>query len=414
MNENGVKSVSNPSSEPVVDGGLNAVVAEQNTEAGASVAVKAKKPRVAAKKKTAKPVGVNGKAEPSHLVRPLVSPIAGGVGRTEQVYDPEAERKALGSFAEGGDDYDLNDPRWPRLLRLREYEATVARTQSVNKLRQQADPLITDAEAAQMGKFGALESSEDDYIEIHTKEAFRLFIGRLAEDEDQRRGAISGRKVASALRFLWLLSSNDNPYAEWALLQVEHKSDELRQLLGAVCRKYEKEMKELKNRGLSYSVMQAQRTQRLALGFRSPYGYLIAELIVDFDYSVRLIKTMVAKNRLSRLEGRSKVFELFRVVRSLFERLVPFQRMLQRPELLSLGRQDWIGQDVVGKQRVQLVLSVLGECPRAVFVGELIPRHTRRNGDRLSAAEIEVLKTVHLDGSDADITAVSSQENGLV
>jgi integrating conjugative element protein (TIGR03761 family) len=394
--------------------------------AGAA-AVVVKKPRARAAKPKAGAVavqtgagvvagmgGVAGGSGTAAMGRPLVAPIAGSVGRVEAVYDAEAERAALADFAESGDDYDVGNPLFLRLLRLREHDAAVARTQSFNKLRQHADPLITDAEAAQMNKFGPLSSGDDDYIQIHTKEAFRLFIGRLDEDEIQRRGAISGRKVAAALRFLWLLTSNDNPYADWALLQVEHKCEELRKLLKAVCDKHGKELSDLKKRGLSYSVMEAQKPQRLSLGFRSPYGYLIAELIVDFDYSVRLIKTMVAKNRLSRLEGRSKCFELFRVVRSLFERIVPMQRMLQRADLVALCRNDWLTGDVVAHQRVQMVLAVLGECPRPVFTGELIPRHTRRNGDRLSLLEVAALRTVHLDGSDADLPVASGQESGLV
>jgi hypothetical protein len=39
------------------------------------------------------------------------------------------------------------------------------------------------------------------------------------------------------------------------------------------------------------------------LGFRSPYGYATAEAIVEFDYHVRMVKTLVLKDRHERRGG---------------------------------------------------------------------------------------------------------------
>jgi integrating conjugative element protein (TIGR03761 family) len=327
----------------------------------------------------------------------------------------EAERADLEAFANSGDDYDTSDPRWERYLKLRELDEAQEKKKSVNKNRQYADGLISDSEAIKMNFIGTLETGDDDYLEIHTKEAFRLFIGRVSDDENNRKPVISGRKVASVLRFLWLQTGNDNPYSDWLLLQVESNAQEVIQSLRKVSSRYEQEMDVLKKRGLSYSVMRAKNTQKLSLGFKSPYGFLIAELIVEFDYTVRAVKTMVAKNRLSKEEGRDSIYILLNLVRRFFENIIPIYKVLKQDVLMDLGRIDWLSKDPIAINRVQAVTRILGECPREVFDGSLAPRNTRRLSDDISSSQIKALRTVNLSiASDSETeTKMNAVEGAL-
>lgn len=45
----------------------------------------------------------------------------------------------------------------------------------------------------------------------------------------------------------------------------------------------------------SLSIVQSARPMTLNLGFRSPYGYAISMLIVDYDYFVRIQKNAAAQ-----------------------------------------------------------------------------------------------------------------------
>ena len=113
---------------------------------------------------------------------------------------------------------------------------------------------------------------------------------------------IRDRRVAAILRSIWNLSANDNPYADWMLVQVSEKVDELRQGLQQVTADHEKVIEKEQARGLRVSILKSRAPVEVELGFRSPYGYMVVDLVLDFDYYTRVIKTMVQKNRLSDLD----------------------------------------------------------------------------------------------------------------
>jgi hypothetical protein len=62
---------------------------------------------------------------------------------------------------------------------------------------------------------GELVDEAPDTMALHTREAYRLFVGRSLDVAQQREPIVGGRRVAAALRAIWYLSGNDNPYADW-------------------------------------------------------------------------------------------------------------------------------------------------------------------------------------------------------
>jgi integrating conjugative element protein (TIGR03761 family) len=329
-------------------------------------------------------------------------------------YDIDAERLSLAELI-SAENPDTSSPLWPRYLELLGREEALAKQATNNKLRQQADPIVSDVEALKMSSIGGLRNEDADSMSLHTKEAMRLFMGRMADDETSRYGAVSGKRVSAVLRFLWLATGGDNPYADWGLVQVETKVSELRQEFDRRIKTHEAVFTALAKRNLRYSVMVSRAPAVVELGFKSPYGYLIAELIVDFDYLVRLVKTLVAKDRLSKTDGRNQIYESFKALRSFFEKLVPYQRILQTEEIKKLSRADWVSTaDDESRKRVNFVVKALGVCPREIFSGEVIPRHTRRNGGAISEVELNLLRTVNLEGLGIGTGAKPNAEQHLV
>ena len=87
----------------------------------------------------------------------------------------------------------------------------------------------------------------------------------------------------------------------------------------------------LRQRGLSFSVLQSRVPQRLELGFRSPYGYAVADLVVRYDTFNRVIKTLVRKDLLR--DGKVGPYLSYtRRLRGMFEEPVRFERWLLREE----------------------------------------------------------------------------------
>ena len=243
---------------------------------------------------------------------------------------------------------------------------------------------------------GYLEDAIPDTMTLHTREAYRIFTGRAAEAAGKLPAIPGGRRFAAILKSIWHLSANDNPYADWILIRMYAGLVAIRAHLARVIKAREQAIELLRRKGLTLSVMGSRRPKTVELGFRSPYGYATAEAIVEFDYYVRMIKTLIHKDRLSDEEGRVAIRELGRELRALFAEPIRWERNLLREELRHLSRGDFLpGADEIAHQRVRAVVALFGEVPRKVYTGAQAPRHTRRRV-KLSEAELRLLEQASL------------------
>jgi integrating conjugative element protein (TIGR03761 family) len=243
---------------------------------------------------------------------------------------------------------------------------------------------------------GRLAEQSPDAMTLHTREAWQMFTGRSADSGGERPGIPGGRRFAAVLRAIWALSSRDNPYADWILIRVTQRLGEIRAQMSRTIETREAELERLRSRGLSLSVLASSRPVTVELGFRSPYGYATAEAIVEFDYHVRLVQTLMLKDRLSDDDGRAAIREIGRRLRALFIEPIRWERALMREEMLPLSRADFLpGADEAARLRVQAAVSLFGELPRSVFTGEEAPRHTQRRITP-TAAELRLLREASL------------------
>lgn len=255
-------------------------------------------------------------------------------------------------------------------------------------------------ETVKLMAIGQLTDAEPDTMTLHTKDAFALFTGRRADAEGTVTSIAGARRFAAVLKSIWHLSANDNPYADWILIRMYDGLAAVRDHLGRVTKASEETIESLKRKGLSLSVMASRSPRSVSLGFRSPYGYATAEAIVEFDYYVRMIKTLVYKDRMSDAEGRAAIREVGRKMRALFLEPIRWERYLLREELTELSRNDFVtGADEPARKRVRAAIALFGEVPRKIFTGAEAPRHTQRRV-RLTDAEFRLLKHASLSVSD--------------
>ena len=231
------------------------------------------------------------------------------------------------------------------------------------------------------------------------------FIGRAILPGESGVGQSGGKKVGAAMRAIWYLSANDNPYADFALIEVWASMEAAITELERRIKRMEGRLNKIQRRGMSFSIVRADPPVSVELGFRSPYGYSVVRLISTFDYYVRLVKTLVRKDLWSDQEGYQDIFTTTRRCRRIFERVVWLQRYLLRDELRPLSRRDWLpNADELARKRVQAALALFGELPRGVFNGDVRPRHSRRHLD-ISAEELRLLNEVPLAGDDPQLAA---------
>jgi integrating conjugative element protein (TIGR03761 family) len=226
---------------------------------------------------------------------------------------------------------------------------------------------------------GKLVDEKPDTMTLHTKEAFRMFRGR-QPDADGRGGHIpGGRRFAAVLKSIWYLSGNDNPYADWLLITMHDRLSALRSKIEGASAEQQRLIDRVKAQGLSFSVLKSNKPKLVELGFRSPYGYATASVIVAFDYHVRMVKTLIRKDRMSDAEGAKAIRALGRELVGLFLAPVQWERFLRAQEMSPLCRADFLPTATDdGRKRVMAGVARLGEVPRPILTGAHAPRHTRR------------------------------------
>ncbi len=248
---------------------------------------------------------------------------------------------------------------------------------------------------------GQLVDETPDAMTLHTQDAYRMFTGRAADPANNAPAIPGGRRFAAVLKAIWYLSANDNPYADWILIRVYQSLSGIRSQMGQVIEARETEFERLRRRGLALSVLASRSPVTVELGFRSPYGYATAEAVVEFDYHVRMVKTLVLKDRMSDEAGRAEIRAIGRGLRALFLEPIRWERNLLREEMLPLSRRDFLpGADEAARQRVCAAVALFGELPRKVFTGEEVPRHSQRRVTP-TTAELRLMQQVSL-GADAE------------
>lgn len=346
-------------------------------------------------------------------------------------YDIERERIEVLTVIqrhEAGETISATDPLFDRWMMFQDRTKELLRITAQRQRIADAPSLVSRQELNAYRALGGLVNAADveDTITIHTKEAFRLFIGRAADPDakgvQQKPGdrhIISFKKCGAAYRLLWNLSTNNNPWADWALIELSRQRDELQRELTQSVAAMESTLEQMKaNRGISYAIAMNPAPQSLPIRFKSPYGYALIESLAEFDYLVRLVRTLVHKARLTTGLADDLIKNHMRIFRAHFNEVKRFEKHLGDPDLLLTTRNDFLPTaDDVARKRIAKCIETFGQVPRSVFSLEVIPPFKNHRGD-LSDAEKELLKRVTsgvLDDQDeAESRAQMAGEAGLM
>ena len=130
-------------------------------------------------------------------------------------------------------------------------------------------------------------------ITIHSRLAHSFFFGREAEVEwvgenkrNQKRivkkeGIVGLIKFGHNMKYIWDLSAKDDPYADARLLDVEAALSKAGDAVKAGLSQVDDLIGDLGN--ISIGDTKSNKPVSLPLSFRTPYGFLAARLLSDFD-----------------------------------------------------------------------------------------------------------------------------------
>lgn len=324
-------------------------------------------------------------------------------------YPFESEKLAVQHLIDAAEP-DLMDPLYPR------YEIYVANmanleTHRAERLaREEANPEVPVDEARKARSIGALRSTVEDVMTLHTMEAMRLYLGLSPEPGNSSRFGVPGaRRAASALRQLFLLSAMDNPYADWMLIQTDERVGAIKLLIEKTSNKHLKQLDDMKAKGLSYGLLEAKNPQSVSLGYHSPYGYMMSTVVVLFDHCVRVMKSAERRDLLTKKEVHEALYRIKHAIRSMFETTLKGQRVLMNDNMRGMQRSDFLPQsvDAVQKKRIDVARDIFGAVPNDIFVGTKSPRHSLRN-ERLDSKELRVLEAMAKAQADEEKAAATS------
>ena len=320
-------------------------------------------------------------------------------------YSITKERAFLAKDIEAGLAEKESGRLYDRYIELLDREDRLETMRKRYEQKMGADHETTVEEISGMRKIGRLVDEEVDQLQVHTLEAYRLFLGRRREPGTEAAPIIGGKKMGSVLRSLWLMTGHDNPYADWALVRHEHAMREVQGRLKREIDAAQAMLDKQQRRGLSLSIVRSENPMVLNLGFRSPYGYGVAHMVSEYDWFIRLMKTMERKSLRTDDEVRKAVSEMNRLIRRIWNETSRFDRWLAPEEIRDLCRSDFAaGVSEDATKRAQFAVEVFGPVPADVFTCAIKPTHSRRHL-RVSAEERKFLAHMGKQLAQAEVAA---------
>lgn len=298
-------------------------------------------------------------------------------------YNIDRERRELRDMLVGpvkGDDPRL--PRLQELLRREEILRERAAASAASVGAASAPPAVVkpaDDDAATVDAMSPLANSAEEAMILHTKDAYRLFIGRKADLANNVQPTFGARYCAFALRNLWTLSNQNNPYADWALVLIDAEIDELKHFLTQQIDAQNAALDKLRESGLEVAVLQSIRPQRTVLQFSSPYAYAVIQLLLAFDRYVRIVRTLGRRSAMSDEDVTKAIRTVARKLRHTFLNVIRYARVLTSDKLKHHTRDDFEADaPAAGIERRKLLEQIYGPVPANILDGSLRPRHSKR------------------------------------
>lgn len=346
-------------------------------------------------------------AKPFTFVTEKGSPFSDG-------YSIAGERAALKDELKllSADELGYAHPSFDRVMELDKRERQLAHSVAEYQQRNGADVTVSLNDARSMQTLGALvaSSQDTDTMTLHTKEGLRLFMGRAKDPQKKHEVIHGGTRIGSGAKVMWVLTGTDNPYADWALVRLESSLRTITETLLTETEAGQKKLMAMRERGINYSVLHSQKPQTLQLGFKSPYGFAIAEMIALYDYYVRVIKSLVHRNLRADEDAYAAIRGVTRTIRGRFSEFARFERCLTYPQCAGLSRADYVLVQTdktteaakAAAARIAAVTEIFGPVPAEIFSGALSPKHSKRR-QKLTQHDRALLDSIARDLEHAEV-----------
>jgi integrating conjugative element protein (TIGR03761 family) len=232
---------------------------------------------------------------------------------------------------------------------------------------------------------GKLVSETQDTIAIHTLQAARVFQGM--RYDDKRMGYPGMAYTSIAMTGIWEASGSDNPFVEWTLIQSEERLAGIDRKMSHYVQQVNEKIEHAKQMGLNISMAVNRKPAIYPINFGSPYGYLLARLVLNFDQFVRSVKGLEMRTLLSQDEGERTIHQVRREVLSTFQDIVSNRKIVGNKMLREIRRSDWL--DTGKRNHLAAICAVVGLVPNDVLGKDRKPKHGRAFFETSLSSEVK-------------------------
>jgi integrating conjugative element protein (TIGR03761 family) len=257
-------------------------------------------------------------------------------------------------------------------------EELAERARSLRSSKLGADRSVTVDEARRVLS-GKTPRTGEATLALHTKHAFRLFMGRDSNpDGHTRRDAriFSAKSAAGCLTTLNSMSMRDNPFADLALVQIERKIGELKAGLELALTERKARLEWVREEtGISYSLANAPSLMTVPILVSSVYGHRVIQCLGLFDRVVRYELTLTEIGDRLVQEREKHINEQGRPFRGLFEFINHYFVIMNIAVHASLNRASLTSASVETRRVVRELVSRFPQTneTEAVLLGTLLP-----------------------------------------
>ena len=162
-------------------------------------------------------------------------------------------------------------------------------------------------------------------VALHTPQANTIWNGRTTKPNQagiRPPGTVSVALVSGALRYLFLETATDNPWADFALLRFQEAIANVR----AECAERSEVIKNLlamrATAGMKMDLVSRQTPYEFELVLYTPYHGLLMDTIAEWDNAVRSVMTLNAAGRMDSTTSRTLIESLRNLLASALERVM--------------------------------------------------------------------------------------------
>lgn len=151
---------------------------------------------------------------------------------------------------------------------------------------------------------------------LQTRQAQRLMRGRTRRDNRNKPEIIGLTRFATLMRWAWRAAEFDDPWADWLLIRIHDTITENRDSLAVLQRQTEERLSAMSN--VEIAVAESLEPLEIPLKFSTPYGFLGAYLVAEYDNYARAVLTARHVGLLGRNDAERQLHQGGHLVRSAF------------------------------------------------------------------------------------------------